>query len=69
MVRKGSGALYKNSSNRRLKIKAQISGGKQERGYRGGTLNVPGIVGFGKAAWLSKEEPGLVKREFAEVAE
>ncbi len=54
---KGVGALYKNSRNRRLKITAQISGGKQERGYRGGTLNVPGIVGFGNAARLVEEEP------------
>lgn len=54
---KGTGALYKSSSNRRLKIRAQISGGKQERGFRGGTLNVPGIAGFGKAAQLAQEEP------------
>jgi cysteine desulfurase len=59
---KGVGALYKSSSNRRLKIRAQISGGKQERGYRGGTLNVPGIVGFGKAAQLAREEPELHRR-------
>jgi cysteine desulfurase len=56
---KGIGALYKNSRNRRLKIKSQMNGGKQERGYRGGTLNVPGIVGFGKASQLAKEDPGL----------
>ena len=56
---KGIGALYKNSNNRRLKIRAQMSGGKQERGYRGGTLNVPGIVGFGKAARLAQEEHRL----------
>ncbi len=54
---KGVGALYKSSRNRRLKISGQINGGKQERGYRGGTLNVPGIVGFGKAAQLAHEEP------------
>ena len=59
---KGIGALYKNSSNRRLKIRAQMSGGKQERGYRGGTLNVPAIAGFGKAAQLAQEEPDLVNR-------
>jgi cysteine desulfurase len=53
---KGIGALYKNSSNRRLKIRAQISGGKQERGFRGGTLNVPGIAGFGRAARLAQED-------------
>ena len=60
---KGVGALYKNSKNRRLRISAQISGGKQERGYRGGTLNVPGIVGFGKAAQLAREEPAECKPE------
>jgi cysteine desulfurase len=59
---KGIGALYKSSNNRRLKIRAQMSGGKQERGYRGGTLNVPGIVGFGKAAQMAQEEPDLVRR-------
>jgi cysteine desulfurase len=59
---KGVGALYKNSHNRQLKIRAQMSGGKQERGYRGGTLNVPGIVGFGKAAQLADEEPELVSK-------
>ncbi len=57
---KGIGALYKNSNNRRLKIRAQISGGNQERGYRGGTLNVPGIAGFGKAAQLAQDESELV---------
>jgi cysteine desulfurase len=62
---KGIGALYKNSHNRRLKIRAQVNGGKQERGYRGGTLNVPGIVGFGKAAWLAQEEPGNISMNLA----
>ena len=65
---KGVGALYKSSKNRRLKISAQMSGGKQERGYRGGTLNVPGIVGFGKAARLAQEEPDLDQPESDEVA-
>ena len=59
---KGIGALYKNSNNRRLKIRAQMCGGKQERGYRGGTLNVPGIAGFGKAAQLAQEDPDLTGR-------
>jgi cysteine desulfurase len=62
---KGIGALYKNSSDRGLKIRAQISGGKQERGLRGGTLNVPGIVGFGKAAQLAMQEPEPVGRNLA----
>jgi cysteine desulfurase len=53
---KGAAALYLGIRNRSLKITAQITGGSQERGYRGGTLNVPAIVGFGKAAVLAQLE-------------
>ncbi|MGB1217014.1 MAG: IscS subfamily cysteine desulfurase [Saprospiraceae bacterium] len=53
---KGVGALFVNRKGPRVKVTAQIDGGGHERGMRSGTLNVPGIVGFGKAAELALEE-------------
>jgi cysteine desulfurase len=53
---KGVGALFVNRKSPRVKVTAQIDGGGHERGMRSGTLNVPAIVGFGKAAQLAMEE-------------
>jgi cysteine desulfurase len=64
---KGVGALYVRRERRpRLRLAPQAEGGGQERGVRSGTLNVPGIVGFGRAAVLAREalasgEPARVR--------
>lgn len=52
---KGCGALYVRRKQPRVALKEQISGGGHERGLRSGTLNVPGIVGFGTAGAIAAE--------------
>lgn len=53
---KGVGALYVRKENPRVEIAAGIDGGGHEHGMRSGTLNVPGIVGLGKACAIAEEE-------------
>jgi cysteine desulfurase len=65
---KGVGGLYVRKARRpRVRLQPQAEGGGQERGLRSGTLNVPGIVGFGEAARLAAEalaggEPDRIRR-------
>jgi cysteine desulfurase len=53
---KGAGALYVRSSKPRVKLTPLIDGGGHERGMRSGTLNVPGVVGLGKACEIAQKE-------------
>jgi cysteine desulfurase len=52
---KGVGALYVRKGRPRVRLRAQLEGGGQEKGLRAGTLNVPGVVGFGAAARLAAQ--------------
>ena len=62
---KGVGALFVRRKNPRVKLIAQLDGGGHEKGMRSGTLNVPGIVGFGKAAEICKNETEEEARRLA----
>jgi cysteine desulfurase len=69
---KGAGALYVRrasaslrTARRDIKVVAQMDGGGQERGRRSGTLNVPGIVGFGRAADIARAEMAVESRRIA----
>jgi len=53
---KGVGALYVRRRDPRVRLEPQMDGGGQERGLRSGTSNVPGIVGFGVACGLCRQE-------------
>jgi len=64
---KGSGALYVRRKNPRVRLAAQMDGGGHERGMRSGTLNVPGIVGLGKACELARTELVEEARRTAEL--
>jgi cysteine desulfurase len=55
---KGVGALYVRRSNPRVRVAPLLYGGGHERGMRSGTLNVPGVVGFGAAAEIARREMG-----------
>jgi len=64
---KGVGALYVRRRNPRVQLTEQINGGGHERGMRSGTLNVPGIVGLGKACEIAGEEMEAESKRLSEL--
>ncbi len=66
---KGVGALYVRRRNPRVQLVAQMDGGGHERGMRSGTLNVPGIVGMGKACELAGEEMAVESKRLLALRE
>ncbi len=66
---KGCGALYVRSKGPRLRLTPMIHGGGHERGIRSGTLNVPGIVGLGKACELAAAEMEAEQTRLLELRE
>lgn len=63
---KGVGALYL-SAKAKLKLIPQLHGGDQQRKLRSGTLNVPGIIGLGKAAEIAKTEMELDQKRITQL--
>jgi cysteine desulfurase len=61
---KGVGGLYVRQSNPRVKLAPIVFGGGQEKGLRSGTLNVPGIVGLGKALTIAEREMAKEEKQF-----
>src|SRR5438477_8613690 len=66
---KGVGALFVRRRNPRVLLAPLIDGGGHERGMRSGTLNVPGIVGFGKAAQIARDELNAERAEMFRLRE
>lgn len=66
---KGVGALYVRRRRPRVRITPQVHGGGHERGNRSGTLNVPGIVGFGAAARIARESLATEAARITELRE
>lgn len=62
---KGAGALFVRRKQPRVRLTAQMDGGGHERGMRSGTLNVPGIVGLGKACAIAADEMAADARRLA----
>jgi cysteine desulfurase len=66
---KGVGALYVRAAKPRVRLSAMIDGGGHERGMRSGTLNVPGIVGLGRACEIARAEMSTEGERLAALCE